>query len=61
MVRQLSPHDQRELDALRRLLAIRGWREKELDESRHKALGEACLEVYGDKSGEGNKHHEGFE
>jgi hypothetical protein len=61
MVRQLSPHDQRELDAFRRLLAIRGWREKELGESRYKALGEACLEIYGDKNGQGSKHHEGFE
>lgn len=59
--KQLSPHDQRELDAFRRMLAIQGFREDHVGESRYKALGEACLEVYGDKMGEGNKHHEGFE
>jgi hypothetical protein len=40
------------------MLAIHAWREDELGESRYKALGEACLEVYGDKMGEGSKHHE---
>lgn len=57
----LSPHDQRELDAFRKMIAISGWRQDELGESRYKAVGEACLEVYGDKGGEGQKHHEGFE
>lgn len=56
-MRALSVHDQRELDAFRRVLAIEAWRMRELGESRYKALGEACLEVYGDKGGEGDKHH----
>lgn len=54
---KLSPHDIRELDAFRRMLAVQAWREDQLGESRYKALGGACLEVYGDKFGEGNKHH----
>lgn len=56
-MRVLSAHDQRELDAFRRVLAIEAWRMRELGESRYKALGEACLEVYGDRGGEGDKHH----
>lgn len=57
-MRQLSAHDQVELDAFRRFLAIKAWRETELGEDYYKATGEACLAVYGDKGGEGNKHHE---
>lgn len=54
----ISAHDARELDAFRGLLQIVTWRMNALMESRTKAISEACLEVYGDKFGEGNKHHE---
>lgn len=57
----ISAHDARELDAFGRVLSICAWREKELKETRLRAISEACLEVYGDKFGEGNKHHEGVE
>lgn len=58
-MRVLSAHDQRELDAFRRVLSICAWREKELGETHIRAISEACLEVYGDKFGEGDKHHLG--
>ena len=56
--RKLSEHDKRELDAFERVLLITAWREKELGETHIRAVSEAYLEVYGDKFGEGNKHHE---
>ncbi len=55
---RLSDNDQIELDAFRRWLAIVAWREKELGESHWVAVGQAGLEVYGDKFCEGRKHHE---
>lgn len=58
-MRRLSEHDSRELDAFKRVLSITAWREKELGDTFVRAVSEACLEVYGDKFGEGNKHHKG--
>jgi hypothetical protein len=56
-MRVISPHDARELDAFRRYLHIIKWRREALLESKTNATLAACIEVYGDRFGEGNKHH----
>lgn len=52
----LTAEDRRELDTFARFLAIQAWRMKELGETRHDAVLEAWLEVYGKQYGEWNKH-----